>query len=177
MHSLSEVAEYKSEGCCAEEEVIPAFSLDQLSSPRPPTQRTTGRPALALKGEPVVVTYLFRHPPRGAQDSDSATDVAGMSGRTEKEMPAGHRSQHPRVTHHTRAHRLAMRRVTLLSPCAAPLHLVSASAPPAEPRRPQLQPLSSTQPHPSSPTPPAQAHLSTTLALPDDLLFPEDCQR
>ena len=28
------------QGCCAEAEVIPAFSLDQLSSPRPPTQGT-----------------------------------------------------------------------------------------------------------------------------------------
>ena len=177
MHSLSEVAEYKSEGCCAEEEVIPAFSLDQLSSPRPPTQRTTGRPALALKGEPVVVTYLFRHPrarssrfrfcnrrrrhvrPHGKRNARGPSLAAPTRHPPHTRAPISHAPRHPALT--------------LRGTAAPSLRLCTsrrASAPTTA--APRLD-----SPHPSPPTPSAQAHLSTTLALPDDLLFPEDYQR
>ena len=178
MHSLSEVAEYKSEGCCAEEEVIPAFSLDQLSSPRPPTQRTTGRPALALKGEPVVVTYLFRHPrarssrfrfcnrrrrhvrPHGKRNARGPSLAAPTRHPPHTRAPISHAPRHPSLT--------------LRGTAAPSLRLCTsrrASAPTT------AAPRLDSPTHPSSPTPPARAGLSTTLALPDDLLFPEDCQR
>ena len=42
MYQLSGVAAYESEGCCAEEEVIPAFSLDQLRFPLLVSSSTRG---------------------------------------------------------------------------------------------------------------------------------------